>query len=55
MFVGGLALGTDWYEILVGIVAVCVGFGYCCLACMCSDVEKAHQSKYVADVQNAQM
>lgn len=55
VFVGGLALGTEWYEIVVGIVACCVGFGYCFLACACSSVEKAHQSQYKADVQAAQM
>jgi len=55
VFVGGLALGSEWYEYVLAIIACCVGFAYCGVACMCSDVEKKFQGGVKADVEQAQM
>jgi len=55
VFVGGLAGGSDWYEYIIAIVAVVIGFTYCGVGCLCSDVEKRQTQALKADVQAAQM
>jgi len=40
VFVGGLALGTNWYEYVVTIVACSIGVMYCGVACCWGDLEK---------------
>ena len=37
IFVGGLALGSDWYEITIAIVLVVIGLIYCMAGCTCQD------------------
>jgi len=44
VFVGGLALGTNWYEYIVTIVAVCIGVAYCGVGCCCADLEEKHRA-----------
>jgi len=55
VFVGGLALGSQWYEYVLAIVACCLGFAYCGVACMCSEVEKKFHGTIKADVEAAQL
>lgn len=35
IFIGGLALGGQWYELLVAVVVLGVGILYCLLGCFC--------------------
>jgi hypothetical protein len=37
IFVGGLALGTEWYEIVIAIVMCCAGLFYVFAACACAE------------------
>jgi len=55
VFVGGLALGSEWYEYVLAIIACAVGFMYCGVACMCSDVETRQHVTIKADVESLQM
>ena len=55
VFLGGLASGNDWYEWIVAIIAVVVGFTYCGVGCLCSDVERRQHQYIRADVEKAQM
>jgi len=55
VFVGGLALGTQWYEYVLAIVACGIGFAYCGVGCLCSDVEERQHTVIKADVEAAQL
>jgi len=39
IFVGGLALGSEWYEYVLGAIFIFVGIVYCGLACCCKRME----------------
>ena len=55
VFVGGLTAGSDWYEWIIAIVACLVGFTYCAVGCLCSDVERRQSVGIRADVEAAQL
>lgn len=46
VFIAGFALGNEWYEYVIAIVAGCVGGAYCTVACCCASVEKSHQEAH---------
>jgi COPI associated protein len=54
VFVGGLASGSEWYEYIIAIIAVIIGFTYCAVGCMCSNVESRQTQSLKADVEAAQ-
>lgn len=43
IFVGGLAMGSEWYEVTIAIVMVSMGFIYLLSACACSELAHQHQ------------
>lgn len=45
VFVGGLALGSEWYEIAIAIVLCSMGFLYMASACACSEYAQQHQKQ----------
>lgn len=49
VFVAGFALGEEWYEYVIAIVAGCVGGMYCVVACCCANMEKSHQEAHRAE------
>jgi len=55
VFVGGLASGSDWYEYIIAIAAVVIGFTYCGVGCLCKDVERRQTMDLKADVAAAQV
>ena len=50
VFIAGFALGSNWYEYVIAIVAGFVGGGYCLVACCCANVEKSHQEPHRLEV-----
>ena len=55
VFVGGLAGGSEWYEYIIAIVAVVIGFTYCAVGCLCGDVERRQTQALKADVVASQV
>ena len=39
IFVGGLALSGQWYDIVMAIILCAIGFGYCSLGCCCRGMQ----------------
>ena len=50
VFIAGFALGSEWYEYVIAIVAGCVGGMYCVVACCCANMEKSHQEAHRAEI-----
>jgi len=48
IFVGGLALGSSWWEILIACIACAIGFIYCSFGCCCKSVENDDASFQLA-------
>lgn len=51
IFVGGLALGSQWYEIMITCISCAVGLIYCSFGCCCKSVENDDESISVAKSQ----
>lgn len=51
IFVGGLALGSDWWEILIAVISCAVGLIYCSFGCCCKSIEKDDESIAIAKSQ----
>lgn len=45
IFIGGLALGSEWYEIALAITMCAMGFIYLGSACVCSEYAHQHQEE----------
>lgn len=51
IFVGGLALGSQWYEIMITVIACAIGLIYCSFGCCCKSVEADDEAIAVAKSQ----
>jgi len=51
IFVGGLALGSSWWEILICCIACSVGLLYCAFGCCCKSVEDDDEKISIAKSQ----
>ena len=54
VFIAGFALGSNWYEYVIAIVAGVVGGLYCTVACCCANMEKQHQEAHRAKAEALQ-